>query len=62
MSSGHRLDDWRFAEDASIHEGFGAPHDWTPAGRIGNWISVNSWSRHAVGGGRDVHFNHGDTL
>ena len=42
------LDDWRLAEDASIHESFGALHDWAHAGRIGNWITVNGegeWSR-----------------
>ena len=44
------LDDWRLAEDASIHESFGALHDWAHAGRIGNWITVNGegeWSREA---------------
>ena len=42
------LDDWRLAEDATIHESFGALHDWAHAGRIGNWITVNgesAWSR-----------------
>ena len=42
------LDDWRLAEDASIHDSFGALHDWAHAGRIGNWITVNGegeWSR-----------------
>ncbi|WP_205032184.1 multicopper oxidase family protein [Hwanghaeella grinnelliae] len=36
------LDDWRLTEDAQIHEdSFGAMHDWSHAGRIGNWITVN---------------------
>ena len=35
------LDDWRLDADASIHESFGALHDWSHAGRIGNWITVN---------------------
>ena len=42
------LDDWRLAEDASIHDSIGALHDWAHAGRIGNWITVNGegeWSR-----------------
>ena len=42
------LDDWRLAEDASIHDSFGSLHDWAHAGRIGNWITVNgegAWSR-----------------
>ena len=44
------LDDWRLAEDASLHASFGALHDWAHAGRIGNWITVNgdaAWSREA---------------
>ena len=42
------LDDWRLTDDASIHESFGALHDWAHAGRMGNWITVNgdgAWSR-----------------
>ncbi len=42
------LDDWRLAEDASIHDSFGSLHDWAHAGRIGNWITVNgegTWRR-----------------
>ena len=38
------LDDWRLAEDGSIHESFGQMHDWSHAGRIGNWITVNGRS------------------
>ena len=35
------IDDWRLTEDARIHENFGAMMDWSHAGRIGNWITVN---------------------
>ena len=38
------LDDWRLADDASIHASFGSLHDWAHAGRIGNWITVNGES------------------
>ena len=43
------IDDWRLAEDASIHESFGALGDWSHGGRTGNWITVNGeagWSLH----------------
>ncbi|ABG31886.1 multicopper oxidase family protein [Roseobacter denitrificans] len=42
------LDDWRLNDDAQIAEGFGNMRDWSHAGRIGNWITVNGdggWSR-----------------
>ncbi len=42
------LDDWRLGDDAQITEDFGNMHDWSHAGRIGNWITVNgdgTWSR-----------------
>ena len=42
------LDDWRLASDASLHDSFGALHDWAHAGRVGNWITVSGegeWSR-----------------
>lgn len=42
------LDDWRLTDDAQIAEGFGNLHDWSHAGRIGNWITVNgdgAWTR-----------------
>ncbi len=42
------LDDWRLNDDAQIAEDFGNMHDWSHAGRIGNWITVNgqgAWSR-----------------
>lgn len=42
------ISDWRLAEDASLHESFGALHDRAHGGRIGNWVTVNgegNWSR-----------------
>ena len=44
------LDDWRLASDASLHDSFGALHDWAHAGRMGNWVTVSgesAWSRGA---------------
>jgi FtsP/CotA-like multicopper oxidase with cupredoxin domain len=35
------LDDWRLAQTGAIDESFGAMGDWSHAGRIGNWITVN---------------------
>lgn len=35
------VDDWRLAEDGTIHDSFGSMRDWSHAGRIGNWITVN---------------------
>lgn len=35
------IDDWRLTEKAEIAENFGAMHDWSHGGRIGNWITVN---------------------
>lgn len=35
------IDDWRLAEDASIAGNFGAMHDWSHGGRLGNWLTVN---------------------
>lgn len=35
------IDDWRLTEDASIAENFGAMHDWSHGGRLGNWLTVN---------------------
>ena len=35
------IDDWRLTDDARIHESFGAMMDWSHAGRIGNWVTVN---------------------
>ncbi|MEM7525952.1 MAG: multicopper oxidase domain-containing protein, partial [Pseudomonadota bacterium] len=42
------IDDWRLTDDAQIAGGFGDLRDWSHAGRIGNWITVNgegAWSR-----------------
>jgi len=41
------LDDWRLARDATIEDTFGAMHDMSHAGRIGNLITVNGRSEHA---------------
>lgn len=35
------LDDWRLNDDAQIHDSFGHLHDWSHAGRIGNWVTAN---------------------
>ncbi len=35
------LDDWRLSNDGAIDESFGNMRDWSHAGRIGNWITVN---------------------
>jgi len=32
------LDDWRLSDEAQITDDFGAMHDWTHAGRLGNYI------------------------
>ncbi|MGB1027316.1 MAG: multicopper oxidase family protein, partial [Rhodospirillaceae bacterium] len=42
------IDDWRLDETAQIAEDFGNMHDWSHAGRIGNWLTVNgdgAWSQ-----------------
>lgn len=41
------IDDWRLAEDGTIHESFGMMHDWAHAGRLGNWATVNGRGAHA---------------
>lgn len=49
------LDDWRMASDAVIRDDFGAPHDMSHAGRLGNYITVNArpeMRRAAPAGGR----------
>lgn len=49
------LDDWRLTDDAQVAGGFGNLHDWSHAGRIGNWITVNghsSWSEPTLNHGR----------
>lgn len=35
------LDDWRMTETAALHAGFGAFHDLSHAGRLGNYVTVN---------------------
>jgi len=35
------LDDWRLTRDATLDENFRSMMDWSHAGRIGNWITVN---------------------
>lgn len=32
------LDDWRLTQDGAISDDFGRPHDWTHAGRMGNFV------------------------
>lgn len=40
------IDDWRLNEDGSLHEeSFGSGRDWSHAGRLGNWATVNGMSR-----------------
>lgn len=36
------LDDWRMASDAVIRDDFGAWHDMSHAGRLGNYVTVNA--------------------
>lgn len=40
------LDDWRMADNAVIHPAFGAWHDMSHAGRLGNYITVNATPEH----------------
>ena len=35
------LDDWRLSQKAQIAEDFGAMHDWTHAGRMGNYVHAH---------------------
>ncbi|WP_171182112.1 multicopper oxidase family protein [Ruegeria sp. HKCCD8929] len=35
------LDDWRLSETAQITDDFGAMHDWTHAGRMGNYVHAH---------------------
>jgi FtsP/CotA-like multicopper oxidase with cupredoxin domain len=40
------LDDWRLAQDGSLDlDSLGAMMDWSHAGRLGNWLTVNGESR-----------------
>jgi FtsP/CotA-like multicopper oxidase with cupredoxin domain len=39
------IDDWRLTKDGAIDEAsFGHMHDWSHAGRLGNWVTVNGRS------------------
>lgn len=42
------VDDWRLSQQAAIIEDFGASHDWTHAGRMGNFIHARLSSDLAV--------------
>ena len=46
------LDDWRLDTDAQIDESFGLMHDWSHAGRIGNFVTVNGDAAHKLTAGR----------
>ena len=35
------LDDWRLDAGAQLDDSFGAMHDWSHAGRLGNFVTVN---------------------
>ena len=40
------IDDWRLDEDGAIHlDSLGALRDWSHAGRLGNWLTVNGGSQ-----------------
>ena len=39
------IDDWRLTPDGQIDDAsFGSLHDWSHAGRFGNWLTVNGTS------------------
>jgi FtsP/CotA-like multicopper oxidase with cupredoxin domain len=39
------IGDWRLTQDGAIDEAsFGSMHDWSHAGRLGNWLTVNGRS------------------
>lgn len=49
------LDDWRMTETAQLHDSFGAFHDLSHAGRLGNYVTVNGrddWTQDARSGAR----------
>ena len=46
------LDDWRLDAEAQIDESFGLMHDWSHAGRIGNFVTVNGDPAHKLTAGR----------
>ena len=48
------IDDWRLAQDASIHESFGALGNWSHGGRTGIWITVNGKAGWALETARNV--------
>ena len=35
------IDDWRLGRDGQIDKNFGPSMDWSHAGRIGNWVTIN---------------------
>ncbi len=35
------VDDWRLTQEARISDDFGSMMDWSHAGRLGNWVTVN---------------------
>lgn len=40
------IDDWRIGENGALHlPSFGSLRDWSHAGRLGNWLTVNGQSR-----------------
>ncbi|MEO1491307.1 MAG: multicopper oxidase domain-containing protein, partial [Pseudomonadota bacterium] len=46
------LDDWRLDAEAQIDESFGLMRDWSHAGRIGNFVTVNGDPAHKLTAGR----------
>ena len=39
------IDDWRLDQNGQIDDSsFGSLHDWSHAGRLGNWLTVNGTS------------------
>ncbi len=43
------IDDWRLDQDGQIDDAsFGSLHDWSHAGRFGNWLTVNGTSDPAL--------------
>ena len=43
------IDDWRLNEDATLHDSFGSLMDWSHAGRLGNWVTVNGEGEYSTG-------------
>ena len=49
------IDDWLFDADATLFDSLGSLRDWSHAGRIGNWVTVNGdgdWRREVRQGQR----------